>query len=411
MSHLPTPNTSHLEISFTKPSQTKYHEQLQLLLKNDPDSSNLVNKEIVKNIANLVPNNSRLLISANSPNHFSSNLVKSQSSNATSTNSHSSIQSSNQNQQNFLHEVQQKISISNPIPISNFPNKLPPRQNKTTPRGKSCSKVTSKLAERDDDNKENLRGRGRSQEKNTRFKRIVGRARSATRVLGKSKTAATHPTTSQNKTPEIGSILNAFTTSTGLVFNKPINSNTVSIVNALCKYISCFCKTEGLFRKTGNKNRQKMLKQAIDKGLEIIESITETEFQSTHLDDPSLTCSNFEKFYQPKEATVGCYYLVHDACNVLKELLRSIPDGILISSDLSHSQSNLKIIAEDIETNHPDFSLNLIQSLLVEGFFRRNFLLQSKINLRKVGAKSHITNLEKFLKKSPILNSLIPNLY
>ena len=132
-----------------------------------------------------------------------------------------------------------------------------------------------------------------------------------------------------------------------LVFGKPITSNTVAAVERLCDFIQQedHLLAEGIFRQSGNERRKRDLKSAINKGQDLV--ITESKIGENG--------ENIEVLI-PNAETAG-EFRIHDACCVLKSLLNSLPENLMFVQEV------IEIVEEDIESNHPDFSIVLIQSL------------------------------------------------
>ena len=57
----------------------------------------------------------------------------------------------------------------------------------------------------------------------------------------------------------------------------------------------------------------------------------------------------------PNAETAG-EFSIHDACSVLKQLLNSLPGNLMFVQEV------MEMIEQDIESKHPDFSMELIQS-------------------------------------------------
>lgn len=196
-----------------------------------------------------------------------------------------------------------------------------------------------------DCNKENEKQtRGRSHSK---LKRFVGRAKSATRVL------------SRHRRIQRLELSDSDTEANGLVFHKEITSFTVNTVDALCRLINEDITQEGLFRITGSKARQKFLRTAINKGESIILS-----------DDDGRII--------PNERKVGTAYTNHDAANILKELLRSLPQPLLTTEP-----SIIPILREDLEMNYREYSIEPIQILFSLLPNKSRLILRSILQLLK----------------------------
>ena len=381
----------------------RQHDQILLLYDSDTKISNLIKKEILKNIVPIVPNSCRLLIDPDYTNL--SRIVSCDKISLDSVLSKQSIATTNSvgscsDKENILpghHHHHQGLDPKIPVPsgILGLPRNLV----------SGLSKTPNNEEDRQE-NRESRDERGRSRNRSSsRFRIKIDlkkRARSATRVLGNKKESSNpskiiRADNLSNQSSQYNNNNQSLITTPGLIFGKPINVHTVSITNQLCTYISCHCKTEGLFRLIGNKKRQKILKQSIEKEgkscelliSKVLSEIKDPEELKNIEEDPTITLQNNSfggtgtdesvKIYVPNDEKIGCFFQVHDACNLLKEMLRSIPNGILFSQ-ISHDNNQqqektdqrinkevfLSIIKEEVENSDPtsnDFSILLISSL------------------------------------------------
>ena len=182
---------------------------------------------------------------------------------------------------------------------------------------------SSRLLLDHDNDKENLQ-RGRS---NSRIKKLKQRARSAGRLLSQHRNVVK---SSKFDEPDV--------TSTSLIFGKDLTSHTVNAVKHLCQFILKNLETEGIFRQNGNVTRRNKLKKALDTGV----CITVTD-----KDD-----------IVPNEEKIGSSFNVHDAANVLKDLLRSLPKNIFEATP-----NIIPMLREDLENNAQNLDTKVLQIL------------------------------------------------